>query len=68
MKIYSAQRNQHLKTSHFLGQCGFPALIEKLKEASGRNDKLADMLTDLPKTFDCIDHSLLRVKLLSNGK
>ena len=38
-------------------------LIEKFKEAIDTENKFGALLTDLPKTFDYLDHSLLVAKL-----
>ena len=38
-------------------------MIEKFKEATDRGNELGDLLTDLSKTFDCINYLLLIAKL-----
>ena len=42
-------------------------MIEKFKEVIDRGDKFGALLTDLSKTFDCIDHPLLIAKIDSYG-
>ena len=38
-------------------------LLEKYKESVDKGNGLGALLTDLPKSFGCIDHKLLIAKL-----
>ena len=69
--------------SHFFGnilskyQCGFKtvfntlhcllAMLEKWKRSADNGKAFSALLTDLSKTFDCLDHELLIAKLNAYG-
>ena len=42
-------------------------MIEKIKQARDKNNVFAAVLTDLSKTFDCINHEPLIAKLKAYG-
>ena len=42
-------------------------MIEKFKEAIDKSNEFGALLTDLSKTFDCINHPFLIAKLCSYG-
>ena len=72
-KLIYNQLYQYFENILFPSQCGFRkgystqhcllVLIEKFKEAIDTGNKFGALLTNLSKSFDCLDHSLLVGKL-----
>ena len=76
-KLMYNQLYEYFDNILFPSQCGFQkgysaqhcllVMIEKLKEAIDRGNELGALITDLSKTFDCIQHPLLIAKLYNYG-
>ena len=72
-----AQMSNLLENFLSMQQCGFQkgyrmqlcalVLLEKWKCAIDRGKTFGALLTNLPKTFDCLDHQLLIAKLNAHG-
>ena len=74
--IYN-QLYEYFHDKLFSSQCGFCegyssqhsllVMTEKFKESINKGNAFGALLTDLSKTFDCIDHTLLNSKLSAFG-
>ena len=76
-KLLSDQLSKYFDSLLATNQCGFRkgfssqhcllVMLEKFKEATDRGNQFGAILTDLLKTFDCIDHKFLIAKLSEYG-
>ena len=76
-KIIYNQLYEYFHDKLFPSQCGFRkgyssqrsllAMTEKFKELINKGNAFRALLTDLSKTFDCTDHTLLIAKLSALG-
>ena len=62
LEILSQKNQCGFRKGHCTQQC-LLATLEKWKRSVDSSKAFGDLLTDLSKTFDCIDHELLIAKL-----